>query len=204
MFNNALGKGKRGLDVGCGGGILAVQLALNGAQHVHAIDVQREAVANTLTNAFRDDVSDQVSGKVVDLYAWLPEDRYELIVASLYQMPTDPRGQITGHRPLDYWGRNLLDPLITLLPDLLEEDGVAYLMHISALSQLRTSELLAEAELDCRVVDFGFFGFADVFNQNLEQIRRVEQQSDAYHLSFGEHNEMVIYLLKIKRRKQQN
>ena len=47
LFRAGAGKGKRCLDVGCGCGILAVQLALNGAEHVHAIDIDRSAVANT-------------------------------------------------------------------------------------------------------------------------------------------------------------
>ena len=37
------------------------------------------------------------------------DETYDLIVASLYQMPVDPYEEPTGHRPLDYWGRNLLD-----------------------------------------------------------------------------------------------
>ena len=81
---------KRCLDVGCGSGLLAVQLALNGAEHVHAIDIQRRAVANTLANAFRNGVADRVSGAEVDLYMVEPEERYDLVVASLYQMPVDP------------------------------------------------------------------------------------------------------------------
>ena len=38
------------------------------------------------------------------------------IVASLYQMPVDPYEEPSGHRPLDYWGRNQLDHFLGLLP----------------------------------------------------------------------------------------
>ena len=41
-------QGKRCLDIGCGTGMLAIELARNGAEHVHAIDIDRRAVANTL------------------------------------------------------------------------------------------------------------------------------------------------------------
>ena len=38
-----------------------MQLARNGAAHVHAIDIDERAVENTLTNAFRNGVADRVS-----------------------------------------------------------------------------------------------------------------------------------------------
>ncbi len=200
LFLSGLGAGKHCLDVGCGSGILAVQLALNGAKHVHVIDVQREAVANTLTNAFRNGVSDRVSGAVVDLYTYLPDERYDLIVASLYQMPVDPREEYSGHRPVDFWGRNLIDYLFSILPDLLAMDGKALVMQISILGQLRTAELLDKLGLSCRVLDFSFFHFSSQFYENLKQIRLVEELSDAYHLSFGEEEVMVMYLLEIQHR----
>ncbi len=56
LFETGVGEGASCIDVGCGCGILAVQLALNGASSVHAIDIDRNAVANTLSNAFRNGV----------------------------------------------------------------------------------------------------------------------------------------------------
>ncbi len=163
LFDERLGNRQRCLDIGCGTGILTVQLALNGAAHVHAIDIEERAVANTLANAFRNGVADRVSGAPVDLYPWVPEERYELIVASLYQMPVDPAEQVSTHRPLDYWGRNLLDHLITMLPEALAEDGVAYVMQLSILSQERTAELLAEHGFEAKVVDYSFFEVTELF-----------------------------------------
>ncbi len=200
LFTSGLGKGKRCLDIGCGSGILTVQLALNEAEHVHAFDLQKRAIRNTLSNAFRNGVADRVTAKAVDLYTFQPDEKFDLIVASLYQMPVDPMGDVTGHRPVDYWGRNLLDHLIRLLPKLLTEDGVAYLMQISILGQQRTAELLDEAGFEGRVIDFAFFHFSPVFYENIEQIKRVEQLSDAYHLQFGEDDVMVMYLIEAKRK----
>ncbi len=200
LFKSGAGKDQRCLDVGCGTGILTVQLALNGARHVHAIDVQSQAINNTLANAFRNKVSDRVTASVVDLFSYQPEERYDLIVASLYQMPVDPMGEITGHRPADFWGRNLLDHLIKMLPRLLAENGIAYLMQISILGQLRTAELLEEAGLESKVIDYSFFHFSPVFYENIDQIRRVERMSDAYHLHFGQDDVMVMYLLEVKKK----
>ncbi len=59
--------------MGCGTGVLSIQLALNEAARVDAIDVQREAVANTLANAVCNEVSDQVRG-LLDQYWNLGQD----------------------------------------------------------------------------------------------------------------------------------
>jgi S-methylmethionine-dependent homocysteine/selenocysteine methylase/SAM-dependent methyltransferase len=197
LFQNHIGEGKRCLDIGCGTGMLAIELARNGAEHVHAIDIDRRAVANTLSNAFRNGVADRITGEAIDLYPWVPKDRYDVVVASLYQMPVDPYEQPNSHRPLDFWGRNLLDHLFTLLPKLLAEDGVAYVMQLSILGQERTAELLAEGGFRSRVVDIEFFAFHALFEQRKDQIDRVEELSDAYHLRFRDEDVMVAYLLEV-------
>jgi release factor glutamine methyltransferase len=197
LYRSGAGQDRRCLDVGCGCGILAVQLAKNGARHVHAIDVQQEATANTMANAFRNGVSEQVVAEAEDLYTFSSSQTYDLIVSSLYQVPVDPYGEITGHRPVDFWGRNLLDHLISILPDLLAPGGVAYLMQLSILSQTQTAELLDQSGLVGKVIDFDTFGFSPIFMENIEQIRQVEQLSDAYHLTIEKTEVMVAYLLQI-------
>jgi len=199
LFQHGIGAGQRCLDIGCGSGLLAIQLARNGAEHVHAIDIDRDAVANTLSNAFRNDVAERVTGEAVDLFPWVPKERYDLVVASLYQMPVDPYEQPNSHRPLDFWGRNLLDHLISLLPTLLTDDGRAYVMQLSILGQARTVDLLAGAGFASRVVDFAFFAFHSLFADREEHIDRVEQLSDAYHLRFRDDRVMVAYLVEVTR-----
>ncbi|HVW17256.1 MAG TPA: homocysteine S-methyltransferase family protein, partial [Solirubrobacteraceae bacterium] len=154
-----VGEGLRCLDIGCGTGLQTVQLALNGAAHVHGIDVEPEAVAVTMANAFRNGVADRVTGATADLFAWVPDERYDVIVASLFQTPVDPFQHVASHRPLDYWGRSAVDHVIRALPAALTDDGEAYLVLLSLLSQERTVAELAERGLAAAVVDFGFMPF---------------------------------------------
>jgi S-methylmethionine-dependent homocysteine/selenocysteine methylase/SAM-dependent methyltransferase len=199
LFGRGIGRDLRCLDVGCGTGLQTVQLARNGAAHVHAIDVDRRAAQNTLTNAFRNGVAERVTAAAVDLFPWVPEEPYDVIVASLYQTPVDPFEPVSSHRPLDYWGRNLIDHLIAMLPEALAPGGVAYLMQLSIIGQRRTSALLDRAGFASRVVDFGFFEFTELFQDKEQQIHRVEQLSDAYHLRLGDQDVIVAYLIEVTR-----
>jgi len=198
VFREGIGAHQRCLDMGCGTGILAVQLALNGAAHVRALDIDDRAVANTLANAFRNDVADRVSAATVDLYPWVPEERYEVIVASLYQRPTDPFERVSSHRPPDYWGRNLVDQLIAKLPEALAPEGVAYVVQSSLLSQRRTIEMLGAAGFVAQPVDYTLFSLPPELRDSRTQIGRVEELSDAYHLQVGEEEVLVAYLLEVR------
>jgi S-methylmethionine-dependent homocysteine/selenocysteine methylase/SAM-dependent methyltransferase len=198
VFREGIGAHQRCLDVGCGTGILAVQLALNGADHVRALDIDDRAVANTLANAFRNDVADRVTAETVDLFPWVPDERYEVIVACLYQNPTDPFERLSSHRVPDYWGRILVDQLIAKLPEALAPEGAAYVVHLSILSQERTTEMLADHGLVAQPVDYTLFHLPPDQDTSRAQIQRVEELSDAYHLAVGEDDVMVAYLLEVR------
>jgi len=199
LYGEGIGAHQRCLDIGCGTGLLTVQLARNGAAHVHGLDISADAVKNTMTNAFRNGVADRVTAAVQDLYPWVPEERYDVIVASLYQTPVDPFEPVVSHRPLDYWGRGLIDHLIRMLPEALADDGTAYVMQLSIIGERRTTQLLERLGYQARVVDFGLFEFTDLFNDARDQIARVEELSDAYHLRLGALDVMATYLLEITR-----
>ena len=72
-------------------------------------------------------------------------------------------------------------------------------MQLSIVGQAATSQLLVRGGLTARVVDFTFFPFGSLFSHNKPQIERVEQLSDAYHLTLGGDDVMVAYLIEISR-----
>jgi S-methylmethionine-dependent homocysteine/selenocysteine methylase/SAM-dependent methyltransferase len=200
LYDQAIGAHQRCLDVGCGTGILGIQLALNGASHVRAIDIDERAVRNTESNAHRNGVGERVTAARIDIFPWVPEERYEVIVACVDQTPVDPEQQVTGHRPIDYWGRTPLDPVLAKLADALAPEGIAYVVQLSILSQRRTAELLAAAGLEVRVVEYGIFPFPPELDEHRVQIGRVERLSDASHPRTGDRDLLVAYLLEIRGR----
>ena len=200
LYDQAIGAHQRCLDIGCGTGILGIQLALNGASHVRAIDIDERAVRNTETNAHRNGVGDRMTAAQIDIFPWVPEERYEVIVACVEQTPVDPESHATGHRPIDYWGRTPLDPVLTKLADALAPEGVAYVVQLSILSQRRTAELLAAAGMEVRVVEYGVFPFPAELEKHRAQVTRVERLSDAGHIRAGDRDLLVAYLLEIRRR----
>jgi S-methylmethionine-dependent homocysteine/selenocysteine methylase/SAM-dependent methyltransferase len=199
LFRQRTGCGQSCLDIGSGSGLQAIQLARNGGEHVHAIDNDPDAAALTLANAFRNGVDEVVTADAIDLYTWTPDERYDVIVASLFQTPVSPHDPAIAHRPPDFWGRNALDHVISLLPQALADGGVAYLLQLSILSQERTAELLELHGLRARVADFGFLPWSETFERSAEQIARVERLSDAHHHRIAGSDVMIAYLLEITR-----
>ncbi len=199
LLRDEVGRGKQCLDIGCGAGLTTLQLARNGASQVTALDASRAAVANTLSNAFRNGLDRVVDGHVVDLYTLDAERTYDIVVASVPQVPTDPGGERSGHRPVDYWGRNLFDHVLSILPALLAPGGRALVVQSSLLSQAETARQLRRAGLHARVIDHQACPLGAELHDRLEQIRRVEDASDAYHYTWGDDHVMTLYLLEISR-----
>jgi S-methylmethionine-dependent homocysteine/selenocysteine methylase len=198
LYTEAVGAHQRCLDIGSGTGLQTVQLALNGATHVHAIDRDDRAVANTLDNAFRNGVADRVTAAAVDIYPWLPDERYELIVANLPQVPIDPSLQLQSHRPTDYWGRGLLDRVISQLPEALAPEGRALITLTSLLSAEQTDELIRASGLAAEVIAWEVADAPILTEDHRAHLANVRRLSDAFLVSIGEMDALVVYLLEVR------
>jgi release factor glutamine methyltransferase len=202
LYREGGGANQRCLQVGSGSGLLAVQLALNGATHVHAIDIDPRAVRSTLESAFLNDVSSSLTAEAADLNSWLPGERYELVVASVEQPAVDPCQPDPYTREFDPWGRRLIDGLIAKLPVFLAREGVAYLTQTSLISQRRTMEMLSAADMEAQVVDWHFWP-AGVRQEARPHLDQIEQVSDAFRFRVADQEEiLVVYLLEIRRRRR--
>lgn len=198
LFDERVGAHQRCLDIGTGSGLQTVQLALNGAVHVHAIDLEEQAIANTLDNAFRNGVADQVSGEVADVYPWLPSERYELVVADLPQVPLAPATRLTSHRPADYWGRGLVDQVIRKLPSALAAEGTALVTLTSLISRDRTLDLIAQVGLTATVVAWDVERVSDEVRDHPEHVAQVEQLSDGYTLTVADDQLLAVYVVELR------
>jgi release factor glutamine methyltransferase len=68
------------IEVGCGTGVIALQVAKRGAATVLATDINAAAVANCRTNAERHGLSEIVTARISDIFsAVAPEERFDLI-----------------------------------------------------------------------------------------------------------------------------
>ncbi len=74
-------KGKTGLDMGCGTGILAIYASILGASKIYAIDIDEWAYENTEENAVRNGVGNIIAsqGDVGDI----PEVDYDFVFANI-------------------------------------------------------------------------------------------------------------------------
>jgi len=146
-------------------------LALNGAGRVH-VEIRPDAVVVTPANGSPDCVASRIAAAVVDLYPLVPDARRDVIVTSR----------------CDECGRSAVEHLIGSLPRALADDGAAYFLQLSIVSQQRTAEVLERGAP--RVVDFAFLPFPD-------DDRRSAERADAYHLRLAGSDMIVAYLLDI-------
>ena len=138
--------------------------------------------------------------ETVDLYPWVPEERYEVIVASLYQMPVDPFAQRVEPPPA-----RLLGPQPARPPHRASSPRRSRPRASPTSCSSRSSP---RATRPTRLAAGGFVAQASSTTRSspsrpsrrraAAQIGRVEELSDAYHLTVGEEPVMVAYLLEVR------
>ena len=75
-------EGKKGLDMGCGTGVLGILAAMRGAKYLDIIDIDPWAYDNAIENVEQNNVSDKITVKIGDA-ALLSGCKYEFILANI-------------------------------------------------------------------------------------------------------------------------
>ncbi|HEV2201989.1 MAG TPA: class I SAM-dependent methyltransferase [Bryobacteraceae bacterium] len=71
----------RYLDIGCGGGDIALGLAQLGAGHVTGIDIVPRYISAATANADRLQLTDRVQFLHQDIHHWAPSERYDVVLS---------------------------------------------------------------------------------------------------------------------------
>lgn len=118
-------RGEEILEIGCGHGATSLYLAKNGAQRVVAVDINPEAVRNTLNNAKRNSV-ENVDARVSDIYSSILEgERFDTIYwnTPFIYVPEDYEYESILERGLFDPGYRLTERFISEAEKYLKPDG---------------------------------------------------------------------------------
>jgi release factor glutamine methyltransferase len=140
------------LELCAGSGHVAIDLALQGARRVTAVDLSRRAVLTCRLNARLNGVPLHV--RRGDLFAPVRGERFDLVVANAPYVPgTGPQARGAGRG----WeggpdGRTIVDRLCAHAPDHLRPGGAVLVVHSSVCGEAATLEALAAGGLEARVL----------------------------------------------------
>ena len=140
------------LDIGSGGGALAVAAARAGARSVTAVDLSLRSVAATWLNSRLARVPVRV--RRGDLFAPVAGRRFGLVLSNPPYVPA-ATSELPRHRKARCWdagpdGRALLDRICAGVPDVLTPDGVVLLVHSAVCDTACTLDALHRAGLAAR------------------------------------------------------
>jgi release factor glutamine methyltransferase len=145
-------RGRDVLDIGTGGGALAVAAARAGARTVTAVDLSRRSVATAWLNSRLAGV--RVRVRRGDLFGPVSGRRFGLVVSNPPYVPAATTA-LPRHRKARCWdagpdGRALLDRICRTVQDVLAPDGTVLLVHSAVSDGATTVAALERAGLDAR------------------------------------------------------
>ena len=126
-------KDKKILDIGCGSGVIASLMALNGAEKVLGVDINETAVNNARSNAISLGLEEQLEFRYSDcLSSVKSEEKFDLVYADL---------PFTDGQPKDILESAFYDPELSSIRKLITE----YPLH-KGLSKAALYLVMSDAE----------------------------------------------------------
>lgn len=88
-------RGETALDIGCGTGILAIMLASRSNLHIHAVDIDAPAIAQTLENAALTPWKERITAETADIRTYNAGRKFDTILSNppFYTENTLPDGK---------------------------------------------------------------------------------------------------------------
>jgi release factor glutamine methyltransferase len=148
-------RGRDVLDLGTGGGAVAVAAARAGARSVTAVDLSLRSVAATWLNSRLAGV--RVHVRRGDLFGPVSGRRFGLVVSNPPYVPAATTA-LPRHRKARCWdagpdGRALIDRICTGVRDVLAPHGAVLLVHSAVCDGASTVTALERAGMDARELD---------------------------------------------------
>lgn len=120
------------LDIGTGGGCIAIALAAHHDMSVVAIDVDAAALALARDNAREHGCDERVEFMLSDVYASVPARRFDLIIsnppyvdaASMTDLPTEYRHEPAHGLGAGFSGLDVVDKILAGARDFLSDRGI--------------------------------------------------------------------------------
>jgi len=162
------------LDVGTGGGALAVAAARAGARSVTAVDLSLRSVATTWLNSRL--ARTRVRVRRGDLFTPVAGRRFGLVLSNPPYVPA-ATGALPRHRKARCWdagpdGRALLDRICAGVPDVLTDDGTVLLVHSAVCDTGCTLDALRRAGLAARELARITVPFGPVMHSRAELLEK--------------------------------
>ena len=147
------------LDIGCGCGIQAINMALQGAK-VIASDLSNEALQNTLLNVQKLGLEKRITVVKSDLFENIPKREYACIVFNPPYLPGNKKEDIAvcgGPK-----GYELLHRFLKEMPKYLAKTGACYFVQSSITDEKLTCKKLNELNLCFEILARGKLFFEEL------------------------------------------
>lgn len=172
--------GARVLDLCTGSGVVALSAKRAGARDVVAVDVSRRAVLAARINLWGTSGRSRVLRG--DLFAALPDERFDLIVSNPPYVPSR-HDELPSRGAARAWdggrdGRSVVDRICDEAPARLRPGGRMLLVHSDVADPERTVDRLARAGLDVSVVARRDVPYGPVMTRRAERLREARLIGD--------------------------
>lgn len=122
-------KGRVVADIGCGTGIESIVAALHGAERVDATDISTSAAECAKHNAELNNLDGVISVYHGDLFSPLPKRKYNLIIANLPIVDSQPETSLEINRALYDPNLEIHKRLFSEAKEFLADDGIITFTH---------------------------------------------------------------------------